>query len=300
MLGFISGCQEKADKDEKFKEKPEVTEKTKAPYEAEYYTDEGTVVHPQGADIDQHGILHVGNYERKGQVAAIMDTVSHEVKATLKEEALIHALLFSHEEEMIVATDYTLHYFNQRVAGSSVTYTMLPEEALIKDMTFSSKGKLYILAHEDGKSRIYHVNEEGEAEVWTTLSDHYTMMKWSDMHEGFFMGDTANKSITLSKVEKNEVTDEKEWVTLPSGTPGGLAVDSLGGVFVTVKNEAQVIRYDKRGKEDIVINLEDPKPGAIALGGKRGRHCFVLTEGSQRVVMFGVDVPGQEWVRANY
>lgn len=301
LLSFFAGCQPETNKEKKVKKTVDIPESNKTLYQSENYTSEGMVAHAYAAATDQHGILHVGNYKQKGQIAAIMDTVSDEVKATLSEEGLIHALVFSHENEMVAATEHTLHHFNQRVAGSPVTFTMLPEEVRIQDMTYASSGNLYVLVHdEEGESQIYHVTSEGKADLWATLPAHYTIMKWSDMHKGLFLADTADGTIALAKVENEEISDNSKWVSLPSSTPGGLAVDSLGGVFVTIKKEGKVVRYDKKGKEDRVIELNDTNPGAIVMGGGKGRDCFVLTEGSRRVIRFVVNAPGQEWVRANY
>ena len=61
------------------------------------------------------------------------------------------------------------------------------------------------------------------------------------------------------------------------GEPDGSAVDSEGGLWNAEWGSGRVVRYDRDGKEDLVIAVPARQPTRVAFGGERLNKLYITS-----------------------
>lgn len=86
------------------------------------------------------------------------------------------------------------------------------------------------------------------------------------------------------------------------GDPDGSAVDSDGGLWNAQWGLGRVVRYDRDGKEDLIVNVPTRQPSRVAFGGERLNTLYItsardgldqqaLSSDPHAGGLFAVDVP---------
>lgn len=102
----------------------------------------------------------------------------------------------------------------------------------------------------------------------------------------------------------DHVTDARVHIDLShqSGEPDGSAVDSEGGLWNAQWGAGRVVRYDREGREDLIVTVPASQPTRAAFGGERlntlyissardGLSAEALAQEPQAGGLFAVDVP---------
>jgi len=66
-------------------------------------------------------------------------------------------------------------------------------------------------------------------------------------------------------------------LTQQRGEPDGSAVDSEGGLWNAEWGASRVVRYDRNGKPDLVINVPACQPTRVAFGGERLNTLYITS-----------------------
>lgn len=86
------------------------------------------------------------------------------------------------------------------------------------------------------------------------------------------------------------------------GDPDGSAVDTEGGLWNAQWGLGRVVRYDRDGKQDLVVDVPTKQPTRVAFGGERLNTLYItsardgltaeaLSKDTQAGALFAIDVP---------
>lgn len=95
---------------------------------------------------------------------------------------------------------------------------------------------------------------------------------------GEYLYATAPESGSILRLQKGQAS-LRRLATLPKGAgrPGGLAVDSEGGIWTTLSDGWSLVRFSADGSLDRMIGLPVPCPTDLCLGGVAGDELWITT-----------------------
>ncbi len=105
-------------------------------------------------------------------------------------------------------------------------------------------------------------------------------LEWSPDGARAYYVDTPTQRIDVfDYVAPNRLGNRRSFAEIPAGvgSPDGLTVDSLGGVWVALWGGSQVRRYGDEGRLDVVVDVPVSQVSACTFGGAHLDRLYVTT-----------------------
>ena len=107
---------------------------------------------------------------------------------------------------------------------------------------------------------------------------------WSPDDEWMFLVDSGPGTVRRAAFDPatGRVDDWSVWVTVPAGTPDGVAADVDGGLWVACWGAGEVARFDRHGDQTHRLRLPTPAVTAVTFAGPQ-LDALVCTTSSQDI-----------------
>ena len=130
-----------------------------------------------------------------------------------------------------------------------------------------------------GAGMLYRLDPDGAVTTVLTGVTISNGLAWSPDGSRAYYNDTATHRVDVFDYDATTgLTGRRPFTEIPdAGSPDGLTVDSLGGVWVALYGRSAVWRFDPDGRRDEVIELPVSQVTACTFGGPDLDRLFITT-----------------------
>jgi sugar lactone lactonase YvrE len=132
-----------------------------------------------------------------------------------------------------------------------------------------------------GQAALYCLDIDGTLRKVLSGLDVSNGMGWNNDCSLMYLTDSGKRTIYVFDfaVDKGTLSNQRVFAQLTEseGVPDGLAVDQKGGVWSAIWDGWRIVRFDRYGRVDRILNLPIPRPTSCAFGGDNLSTLYVTS-----------------------